>query len=1173
MTSKKWVGGAALSVLSFAMGGVAWAQETTAAMRGAVTDVNGAPLAGVDVVAVHEPTGTRFSEPTGADGTFDLRGMRVGGPYSIEFTAPDYQGERVENVFLVVGNPYRIVVDLEPSDAEIVVTANIVRAGADSIGSQSVLTRDDIDGVTSVNRDLRDLARRDPLVSQTAGGNQGIRIAGSNPRTNRITIDGVQAQDDFGLNTGGLPTRRGPVSLDAIETFQVEAVPFDVENGDFLGGAINVTLAQGGNELDGSAFVKYLNEGLVGSRLGGALSPRLTTQESYGGTLRGPIIEDTLFYALSYEYYNSADVTDRGPANAGFANTITGPSGALTQSQIDDITGIYYNLYGGSRPLGGITQTKPIYDEKYTGRIDWNINENHRAFGTYRYSESGVIQRTNLNQTSAGLDSQWYLTGEEDQTFAFQVNSDWSPNFSTEARYSQRDYTRLQEPPNGQNFADVTVCTSEVPTAGGSSTGCDSIGVVRFGPDQFRHANFLQTQTQQASFSGEYVLGSHLLKAGLQWQRTDVFNLFLPDSDGRYYFDSVSDFRAGRPTQFLYRNALTNNANDAAASFDYNIWSAFVQDAWDITDDVTITAGVRYDAYAGDDKPRLNRNFVNRYGFDNLETYTGRDVIMPRFAVEWRPTGDFELSGGVGLFSGGLPDVFLSNSFSNTGVIDNSFDFRRNPATGALSENNGNINCGTVASPNPVCVAALNPAVNNAFGTQVPGAVQTALAGLTASPFGETNSIAPDFEIPSDWRANIAAQYDRWGYAFGFDAVLVRTNEGLAFRDLRATPLLVNGQRALTPDGRLRYDGLSNAQRTAYRNAAVGNTVSNVQDVRPTIPVATSGSGAGSIGNNRDIQAYNPGEESEYLTVAFSVSRAYDFGLDWSLAYTLQNFDEYSSAARFASTASSLYGDQFTALDPNNPVSGRGLEEIEDSWKASIGWRRNFVGDLETRFDLFGEWFSPRGSTPTMGTPGGGRSTTFGVNRANQIAYIPNLTGTATRRVDNATTGAGTITISSDSRVVFDAPSLSAPNLAGVRSPIDPNLQINTVRRLIEQFALNPGGIAERGVIENDDIARFDLTISQELPALRESHRTLLTFEIQNVGNLINDDWGIIRTRSEAVRLFDVTCAGADGIADDDGQVSCQTYRISNANTTGYSETLDSETSRWYIQIGLKYQF
>ncbi|MDX2236423.1 MAG: carboxypeptidase regulatory-like domain-containing protein [Hyphomonadaceae bacterium] len=1145
MMSKKWVGGAALSVLSFAMGGVAWAQETTAAMRGTVTDASGAPLAGVDVVAVHEPTGTRFTEPTAADGSFDLRGMRVGGPYSIEFTSPDYQGERVENVFLVVGNPYRIVVDLEPSEAEIVVTANIVRAGAEAIGSQSVLTRDDIDGVVSVSRDIRDLARRDPLVSQTAGGNQGLRIAGSNPRTNRITIDGVQAQDDFGLNTGGLPTRRGPVSLDAIETFQVEAVPFDVENGDFLGGAVNVTLAQGGNEIDGSAFVKYLNEGLVGTRLNGVNSPRLVTQENYGGTLRGPIIEDTLFYALSYEYYNSADVTDRGPANSGFANTITGPSGALTQAQIDAITGIYYNTYGGSRPLGGITNTKPIYDEKYTARVDWNINEDHRAFATYRYSESGIVQRTNLTQTSAGLDSQWYLTGEEDQTFAFQVNSDWSPNFSTEARYSQRDYTRLQEPPNGQNFADIQVCTSPTPTTGGSFNACDSIGVVRFGPDLNRHANFLQTQTQQAAFSGEYVWGDHLFKAGLQWQRTDVFNIFLPNSDGTYYFDSTADFLAGRANQYQYRNALTNNPNDAAAVFDYNIWTAFVQDQWDITPDLTLTAGIRYDAYAGDDKPKLNPNFVTRYGFDNLETYTGRDVIMPRIAAEWRPQNELKISGGIGLFSGGLPDVFLSNVYANTGFVDNSFDFRRNATTGLITENNGNLNCGPITAQAQACLDALNIVPSSTFGFSVPASVRAALANLQASPFGETNSISPDFEMPSDWRSNLSVQYERWGFDFGFDAIYVVTNEALAFRDLRATPLLINGQRALTPDGRIRYDGLNNTQRNAAR--ALGFTVSNVQDVRPRIPVSTTGSTAGAIGNNRDIQAYNPGETSEYLTLAFTVSRAYDFGVDWSLSYALQNFDEYSSSARFASTANSLYNDQFTALDPDTPVRGEGLEEISNSWKGNIGWRRDFVGDLETRFELFGSWSEDRASTPVMGTPGGGRSTTFGVNRPNQIAYIPNFAGW-----NGATT-----TLPNDNRVVFESVAAAT-----------------TVANLVRQYNLPQGRIAERGSLANDDIARFDLSISQELPALREGHRTLLTFEVQNLGNLINDEWGIIRTRSETgVRLFDVSCANAAGVANDAGQVTCERYRISNANTTGYSETLDSETSRWYIQIGLKYEF
>ena len=95
---------------------------------------------------------------------------------------------------------------------------------ADNSGIQSTLSRVDVDQVVSVTRDVRDLARRNALVSQNARGDSGISIAGSNPRTNRITIDGTQAQDDFGLNTGGLPTRRGPVSLDAIEQFSVGGI-------------------------------------------------------------------------------------------------------------------------------------------------------------------------------------------------------------------------------------------------------------------------------------------------------------------------------------------------------------------------------------------------------------------------------------------------------------------------------------------------------------------------------------------------------------------------------------------------------------------------------------------------------------------------------------------------------------------------------------------------------------------------------------------------------------------------------------------------------------------------------------------------------------------------------------------------------------------------------------
>ena len=1130
---KRFMSGAAISALSMlATAPVAFSQETTSAVRGEVLTESGAAIANATVTITHVPSGTRTQTRTNEAGVFDARGLRVGGPYSIEFAAQDYRSERVEDLFLSLGDPARLTVDLADEGGDIVVVAQRRVLGG-AVGSETTLRRDDIDAVVSVNRDIRDLARRDPLVSQTAGGNQGIRIAGSNPRTNRIAIDGVQAQDDFGLNTGGLPTRRGPVSLDAIEAFQVEAVPFDVENGDFLGGAINVVLAQGTNDLSGSAFVNYLNEGLVGQQIAGSENRRLVTQENWGGTLRGPIVKDTLFYALSYENYESVDVTSVGPAGQSFANTVPGPGGlAITQAQIDTITNIFRNTYGSTRDPGRVTLTKPVTDEKMTARIDWNISDKHRAFATYRYSESGLIQRTNLSTgatNSMGLDSQWYLTGEEDQTFAFQVNSNWTDRFSTEMRYSQRDYNRLQEPPGGQNFADISVCLDATST--GSLTNCGSVGVVRFGPDNNRHANFLQTQNQQAQISGDYAFDRHALKFGVSWQRTDVFNIFLPNSDGVYYFDSIADFTAGRANQYTYRNALTNNATDAAAAFDYHIWSAFIQDAWDVTDDLTVTAGVRYDTYTSDKKPIFNPNFRNRFGFSNQETYDGRDVIMPRLAAEWRATDDLKISGGIGLFSGGIPDVFISNSFANTGFIDNSFTFQRTSTTGfAATETNGNINCAVTPAP-AACVDALNVPVNSAFGASVPASVRAALAGLTASPFGETNSIARDFEIPSDWRANISAKYNRFGFDWGFDAIYVTTNEGIAFRDLRATPLLINGQRARTPDGRLRYDGLRTVQRTSIAGTTISAPPSN-------IPVATNGE----IGGSRDIQAYNPSESSDYLTLAFSVAREWENGLNFGLSYTFQDFNEFSSSARFASTANSFYNDQFYGVDPNLPTKGEGLEEIRNTWKGQLGWRKAFVGELETRFDLFGTWTEDRASSPTMrglsvtnGT--NGRSSAFGVGVNNAIlAYIPAV---------------------NDPLVAYDS--------ATTQTNLD---------TLIARLGLARGAIAQRGSIANDDIARFDLNISQELPGLHEGHKSVLSFQIQNFGNLLNDEWGIIRTRNETgVRLFDVQCAGSDGVADNDGIASCNRYLISNVNTSGANETLDSETSRWYIQVGLKYQF
>lgn len=1163
MLLRKIAAALAVGLLTLGSGQMAVAQETTSALRGQVTDNAGNAVPGATVTIVHTPTGTRSVQTTNETGVYDARGLRVGGPYSVEINAPGYQRKKFEDVFLTVGETARLNTGLEGGVQEVVVSAAAIR-GANEIGVVTNLDRDQIDAIVSINRDIRDLARRDPLVSANLRGDGGISIAGSNPRTNRISIDGVQAQDDFGLNTGGLPTRRGPVSIDSVEQFSVQAVPFDVENGDFLGGAINVVLRQGTNDYGGSVFANFLNKDLVGTKIQQTTVKTLVKQDNYGATLRGPIIPDKLFFALSYENYESVDVTSVGPAGGGFATSIVGPAGTpMTEAEIAAVTNVFANTYRSSFPFGGIPQTKPITDEKYTARLDWNLTDSQRATLTYRKSESGLIQRTNLGTTSAGLDSQWYLTGENDETYSLQLNSDWRDDLSTEFRLSQREYTRLQEPPAGQAFADIRVCsTATALDAAGTSNppltcrnGSNTVAVVRFGPDQFRHANFLATKNTQAQLSAELTLGAHLVKAGVQYQDQKIFNLFLPNSDGTYYFDSVSDFTNGFAGELIYRNALSGNPNDAAANFKYNTTSLFLQDTWDVSEPLTVTYGLRYDMYSVKDKPALNQNFVNRYGFNNQETYDGINVLMPRLAFDWRPTDTVKVSGGLGLFSGGLPDVFLSNSFSNTGILDNTLTFQRSltaanatslAATAAqgggfITETSGAVNCVTNSA---TCLAALNVPVNSSFGTSIPASIQTALGGSTVSPTSETNSIVPGFKMPSDWRTNLAVNWEvADGWNVSASGVYVRTAEGLAFRDIRAQPLLVNGQRALTPDGRVRYDGLS----TAQRNAGAGSGL--------TVNSANPGSG-------RDIQAYNPDSTGAIWTAALGLSKYFDNGINFGVSYSKQNSREFSASARFSSTASSLYSGQYASLDPNTAISGRGQEEISDAVKGEFGWRKNLFGKYETRVSLFADYRKGRPVTFTM-NGGSGRNATFGVNRGAQLAYVPDLSG-------NVTTGTvGTTAVVSVS---------SAPLVA-----FDSTTTVDTVRALVAKFGIPQNGIVPRGSYENRAINLWDLQLSQELPAFSENHKARITFDVANFLNLLNKKWGVIEEYGEDVRLFDVSCAGANGVSDNIGVLTCARYRISGANSTLLNPasatgpaggvTRNTDRSRWQIQVGLKYEF
>ncbi|WP_165799654.1 TonB-dependent receptor [Sphingomonas oleivorans] len=917
----------------------AYAQETTSSIRGSV-DAAGEPVANATVRVTHVPSGTVSTTTTGADGSFNFSGLRVGGPFTVMVSGQGYPEQSVTDLFLTAGQPLRLPVSLETGSNEIVVTAARVNSAELSTGPITSIGREQIAGIATVNRDIRDIARRDAFVTIDQTNSRAIEIAGQNGRLNKFSIDGVNFSDNFGLNNGGLPTNRGPVPVDAIEQLSVKVAPYDVSEGNFQGGAINVVLRSGENKFTGSAFYTYSDDSLTGDRTR-ELSQNLDFEsKNYGGFLSGPIVKDKLFFAISYERMDEGSPVQDNPDLV--------PN--ISQAKIDQVAAIAKSRYNYD-PLG-VLRTADEFDEKYTAKVDWNVTDGQRASFTYIHNEGtrGFQQGVSLSTTSpgVGLLSNSYELSEKVDSGVFQLNSDWSDNFATETRINYRKYDRGQDTFGALTQGQFTVCTDPSNPAGdrldrcsqGTSAAPGGLRVL-FGPDPSRQANVLNTESYGGDIAARWTYGAHNLKLIAGFNHLKVYNLFLQNALGTYYFDSLADFQNGRAGQLILAGSLTGDINDAAARYNYNQYNFALQDSWDVSDALNLTFGGRYDLFQSSSRPFLNRNFVNRYGFANTETYNGKGVFQPRFGLTWKASDRLQIRGGGGLFAGQSPDVWLSNSFSNTGVVTNSVTITRNAS------------CNT----DPVCNAALNGVTGQGNFSPV---VQNFLLTNTGSlAQAATNAIDPDFKIPSIWKASVSADYELNlgplgdGWVVGGDFLYTKVDQAADYVDLRSVRI------GTMPDGRPRY-------------APITGTPGNV--------------------TNQDLLLTNDDRGRGYIAVA-RLSKSWDFGLDANVSYTYQDIKDANAVT--SSTASSNYG-QTAMADPNSAAYGTSIYQIKHSLKFGVDYNHAFFGDYKTRISIFGERRSGRPYSYTMNDPNssaGRGSSTFGVvgtsNR--HLLYVPNV--------------------------------------------------------------------------------------------------------------------------------------------------------------------------------------
>lgn len=860
---------------------VAVAQETSSSIRGNVVGPAGNAATGATVTITHIPSGTVRTATVNSAGQFSARGLRVGGPYTIEVDSDTLEDSTINDVYLNLGEPsvFDIALEAEQAVESIVVTGSAVSSLAGGeFGPSANFGLKELQNAPAINRNISDIIRIDPriYVDESRGTQNSIRCGGKNPRFNSLTLDGVQMNDSFGLNGNGYPTERVPFPFDSIEQVAVELAPFDVQYGGFTACNINAVTKSGSNEIHGGLFYEYTSDSLTGDSLRAEdRNPGEFTTKNFGFDVGFPLIKDKLFAYVAYEEEDGANRFDRGPSDSNAVDPVD-----ITQAQLDEIVDIAKNIY--NYDPGAIPSSIDNFDEKLMVKLDWNINSDHRASFTYNYNDGNNYTESDGDINEFEFENHLYERGAELNSYVLSVYSDWTDQFSTELRLGYLELDNRQISVGGTDFGEMRIEVGDVD--------------VYIGGDDSRQANKLSYDQSDFIFKGNYYFDNgHALSFGIESKKLEVFNLFVQHSETEIRFDGIENFRNGFADAIYYNNAPSNNVEDAAAEWGYRANAIYVQDEFEPIYDLILKVGLRYDWYTTSDAPLENPDFVADYGFSNSTNLDGEGLIQPRVGFTYTLSDDTTLRGGFGLYSGGNPNVWLSNNFSANNVLQ----------FGQRGRSFGYTDGSRSLFDDDVVYVAVEDGVPNGPGYGIPQELYDAVANGVGDNF-EINYLDPDFELPSEWKFALGATHIFAGdYVGTVDLLVTRTQDAA---------IVLRGdleQTGTNEDGYPIYDS-----------------------VREASFVLT----------NADV-------DSTSTSFSTSLSKEYDNGLDWRLGYA------YSNAKDVQPMTSSVAFSNYTSrafFDPQEQVSSLSNYNIKHRFTAVLNYTTELFDGLETRFSLYG---------------------------------------------------------------------------------------------------------------------------------------------------------------------------------------------------------------------------
>ena len=703
MKISRWTLGGLLAVaLAFAMPATAVAQGvTTGAIAGTITNDQHQPVENAQIQVTNRVTGFSSRVTTRSDGRYTVPGLDVGSNYSVTVRRIGFQPQMRDNIVVVLSQVTRVDMELVTQATQLQAVSIVANQdpvmSASHTGITVTISDSALRRLPTLNGNFTDFVALTPQVSTVGPGLSG---GGTNNRFNNIQIDGSTEADLFGLGSTGQPGGQAngkAIGLGAVKEYQVLLSPYDVRYGNFSGLLVNAVTKSGTNDWHGSLYSVTRNQSFT--RTQSYITKYNQTQGGFN--IGGPLIKDKALFFLDAEWQART-----APASGPYVgSTLTGPS----QATIDQVNqGLAaYGMPTGSGAL--VNNGNPLAN--VFARFDFNLPGNTQLVirDNYGRAQQDIFSRSAFGYS---LDNNGYHFASTKNAAVAQLRTLFDNGSFNELLLNYETIRDRRNP--GVIAPQVTVYNGGYPIIDGA--------------ERYSQGNQLDQDLIEMTDNYTIPMGAHRITLGASGQWYKVRNLFTQASYGVWTFGTLDSLNQGLARQYVVGVPLSG---DGAVRFRAGSYAAYLQDEWTVSNQLSVTYGLRLDDPIFFDKPPFNQSVMDSLGRNTQDVPSGNIQWSPRVGFNWDVTGDQknQLRGGLGFFTGRPAYVWLSNAFQNSGSV----------GIGLLT-----------------CNGSAAPHFTNGVVTSPPQACSN---GLAAKAGGEIDLLSKSLNFPQNARLTLG--YDR----------------------------------------------------------------------------------------------------------------------------------------------------------------------------------------------------------------------------------------------------------------------------------------------------------------------------------------------------------------------------------------------------------------------------